>query len=60
MDVYVMGVAVHPAADVIAERRLQELAYRTARAALDDAGIVRRCAAGQDHRLPLRAGMSAA
>ena len=42
MDVYVMGVAVHPAADVIGDLRLEEMAYRTARAALDDAGIERR------------------
>ena len=37
-----MGVAVHPAADVVADLRLEEMAYRTARAALDDAGIERR------------------
>ena len=41
MDVFVMGVAIHPAADVIGEFRLEEMAYRTARAALDDAGISR-------------------
>lgn len=41
MDVYVMGVSIHPAADVIGDTRLEELAYRTARAALDDAGIRR-------------------
>lgn len=41
MDVYVMGVAIHPAADVIGDLRLEEMAYRTARAALDDAGVER-------------------
>lgn len=41
MDVYVMGVAVHPAADAIRDLRLEELAYTTARAALDDAGLTR-------------------
>jgi acetyl-CoA acetyltransferase len=42
MDVFVMGVAVHPAVDVASDLRLEEIAYRTARAALDDAGIERR------------------
>ena len=42
MDVYVMGLAVHPAADVVGDLRLEEMAYRTARAALDDAGVERR------------------
>ena len=37
-----MGVAVHPAADAIGDLRLEEMAYRTARAALDDAGVERR------------------
>lgn len=37
-----MGVAVHPAADVVGDLRLEEMAWRTARAALDDAGIERR------------------
>ncbi len=41
MDVYVMGVAMHPAADAIGDLRLEEMAYRTARAALDDAGVER-------------------
>jgi acetyl-CoA acetyltransferase len=41
MDVYVMGVAVHPAADVIGNLRLEEIAYATARAALDNAGVKR-------------------
>ena len=36
-----MGVSIHPAADVIGDTRLEEMAYRTARAALDDAGIAR-------------------
>jgi acetyl-CoA acetyltransferase len=42
MDVYVMGVALHPAADAVGDLRLEEMAYRTARAALDDAGVARR------------------
>ncbi len=41
MDVYVMGVAVHAAADAVRDLRLEELAYATARAALDDAGLSR-------------------
>lgn len=42
MDVYVMGVAIHPAADAIRDLRLEEMAYRTARAALDDARVAHR------------------
>jgi acetyl-CoA acetyltransferase len=42
MDVYIIGQAVHRAADVIDDMRLEEIAYRTARAALDNAGIQRR------------------
>ena len=42
MDVFVLGVAMHPAADVIGDTRLEEMVYRTARAALDDARIERR------------------
>ena len=42
MDVYVMGVAIHPAARKIDDLRLEEMAYATARAALDDAGVQRR------------------
>ena len=41
MDVYVMGVAIHPAAEAIRDLRLEEMAYATARAALDDAGVTR-------------------
>ena len=41
MDVFVMGVSIHPAADVIGDTRLEEMAYCTARAALDDAGVSR-------------------
>jgi acetyl-CoA acetyltransferase len=41
MDVYVMGVAIHPAADAVRDLRLEEMAYATARAALDDAGVSR-------------------
>lgn len=36
-----MGVATHPAADRISDLRLEEIAYRTAHAALDDAAIER-------------------
>lgn len=42
MDVYVMGVALHPAADAIGDLRLEEMAYTTARSALNDAGVERR------------------
>lgn len=42
MNVFVIGVAVHPAADVISDSRLEEVAFRTARAALDDAGVAQR------------------
>lgn len=42
MDVYVMGVAMHPAAAAVADRRLEEMVWRTARAALADAGVERR------------------
>ena len=41
MDVYVLGLAVHPAAAAIRDARLEEIAYRTCRAALDDAGVTR-------------------
>ncbi len=36
-----MGVAIHPAADAVKSLRLEEMAYATARAALDDAGVKR-------------------
>lgn len=41
MDVYVVGLAIHPAAASIRNLRLEELAYATARAALDDARVKR-------------------
>lgn len=41
MNVYVLGVATHPASPSIGDKRLEEIAYATARAALDDAGITR-------------------
>jgi acetyl-CoA acetyltransferase len=41
MDVYVMGLAIHPAAEVVGDLRLEEMAYQTARAALDNAGVKR-------------------
>lgn len=41
MSVYVLGLALHPPSPAIRELRLEEMAYRTARAALDDAGVSR-------------------
>src|SRR5579883_2114334 len=41
MDVFVMGLAVHPPASRIADKRLEEMVFDTARAALDDAGVHR-------------------
>ena len=41
MDVFVMGLAVHPPASRIADRRLEEMVFDTARGALDDAGVHR-------------------
>ncbi|HJP23327.1 MAG TPA: thiolase family protein [Alphaproteobacteria bacterium] len=41
MDAYVLGLAQHPAAAVVAGKRLEEMVYDTARAALDDAGVSR-------------------
>ena len=42
MSVYVVGVALHPHADNVSHLRLEEMAYHTARAALDSAGVSRR------------------
>jgi acetyl-CoA acetyltransferase len=41
MNVYVLGVAMHPGSASIADKRLEEIVHDTARAALDDAGIER-------------------
>lgn len=41
MDVYVMGVGLHPAAKRISDKRLEEVVFDTSRAALDDAGVNR-------------------
>ena len=41
MNVYVVGVATHPAQSAIRDRRLEEMAFHTARAALKDAGVTR-------------------
>jgi len=41
MDVYVMGIGLHPAASRIANKRLEEVVFETSRAALDDAGVAR-------------------
>ena len=42
MDVFVMGMAVHPPAARVADKRLEEMVFDTTRAALDDAGVDRR------------------
>lgn len=41
MDIYVVGMAVHPPAMAISGKRLEELVFDTTRAALDDAGVER-------------------
>ena len=41
MDVYVIGLALHPPAKRIIDKRLEEMVYETTRAALDDAGVSR-------------------
>ena len=41
MDVYVVGVATHSPAECIADKRLEEMVFDTARAALDDAHLTR-------------------
>lgn len=41
MDVYVIGMAVHDPADRVVDKRLEEMVFDTARAALDDAGVAR-------------------
>ena len=42
MDTYVLGLSMHPASPWIVDKRLEEMVFDTARAALDDAGIVRK------------------
>lgn len=42
MNVYVLGTAMYPPTRVERGLRLEEMAYRTARAALDDAGLTRK------------------
>lgn len=42
MNVYVLGLALHPPSPDERRFRLEELAYHTARAALDSAGVTRR------------------
>jgi hypothetical protein len=42
MGVFVLGLALFPAAEAALDVRLEEMAYATARAALDDAGVTRR------------------
>jgi acetyl-CoA acetyltransferase len=41
MDVYVVGVATHSPAECIGDKRLEEMVFDTARAALDDAHLTR-------------------
>jgi len=41
-DTFVLGVAMHPPSAWIADKRLEEMVFDTARAALDDANIDRR------------------
>ena len=41
MNVYVVGVALHPPSEGARHLRLEEMAYHTARAALDSAGVSR-------------------
>jgi acetyl-CoA acetyltransferase len=41
MDTYVLGLAMHPASAWVADKRLEEMVFDTAKAALDDAGIAR-------------------
>ena len=41
MNVYVIGLALHPPAERIDGERLEEMVYETTRAALDDAGVKR-------------------
>lgn len=41
MDVFVLGMAVHPPADVVGGKRLEEMVFDTTRAALADAGVKR-------------------
>ncbi|MGZ5265400.1 MAG: thiolase family protein [Caldimonas sp.] len=42
MNVYVVGVALHAPSEAARHLRLEEMAYHTARAALDSAGVSRR------------------
>lgn len=42
MDVYVLGVALHPAAERVSDKRLEEMVFDTTRAALDAAGVTRK------------------
>ena len=41
MDTYILGLALHPASAWVADKRLEEIVFDTAKAALDDAGITR-------------------
>jgi acetyl-CoA acetyltransferase len=41
MDVYVLGMSVHPPSRRIADKRLEEIVFDVTRAALDDAGVER-------------------
>lgn len=41
MDTYILGLAMHPASAYVADKRLEEMVFDTAKAALDNAGIDR-------------------
>jgi acetyl-CoA acetyltransferase len=41
MNVFVLGFAVHPPAERVGDKRLEEMVFDTARAALDNAGVER-------------------
>ena len=42
MDTYILGLSMHPASAWVAEKRLEEMVFDTAKAALDHAGIDRK------------------
>jgi acetyl-CoA acetyltransferase len=41
-DTYILGLAMHPPSAWVANKRLEEMVFDTAKAALDDAGIARK------------------
>ena len=42
MDTYILGLSLHPASAWVADKRLEEMVFDTAKAALDNAGIDRK------------------